>query len=355
MQSHFLRDQVSLFAPVIASVIASTIDRWQTTSESGGQVDIAVEMNRLTLDVIARTLFTKQLANGEINRMGDAITLLLEDMAGIQSAITGHRPSFSPQRNKSFRDAVTVIDEILLEMIEERRRDHSPSNDLLTSLISAANEQGQPMSDQEIRNEVITILVSGHETTAMSLSWAWYLLARHPQAEEQLHYEIDEQLEGRPPSVDDVPKLHWTTMVLKEAMRMYPPIWIIVKRALKPGEIAGIRIPAGDSVVTCLHTVHRHSDYWEAPNAFRPERFADSTGYVRYEDAYLPFGQGNHRCIGQHLSMLEQTMALAALAQRFRVRPVSDSVIKPLAGITLRMQSGFPARLERRCNQSSHT
>jgi cytochrome P450 len=192
------------------------------------------------------------------------------------------------------------------------------------------------------------LLASGHETTAMSLSWAWYLLSRHADADVRLLREVDDVLDGYQVGVDDLPKLRWTEVVLKETLRMYPAIWIIVRRAIKDTEIAGVDIPKGDSVISCIYLLHRHTDYWKSPDDFMPERYSEPTKQSPMDDSYLPFGQSHHMCIGMHLAMLELQMALAALAKRFRIRPVSDSVIEPFAGVTLRMQGGFPAALELR-------
>jgi cytochrome P450 len=348
MQPFFLRERVATAGDMISCVVDSTIDRWTTIAKSGGQIDVAMEMHRLTLDVIMRALFSKVLTEKQNEEMSSAVTSIHSDLANIQSAITGYHPTVSPDRNKRFHGSIAIIDEILYEMIDERRRAPSPPNDLLTHLIKAEIDQGRPLNLQEIRNEAIMLLASGHETTGVMLSWAWYLLARHADAEERLHREVDHVLSGHRVGVDDLPKLLWTEVVVKETLRMYPAIWIIVRRAIKDTQIAGVDIPNGGSVISCIYLLHRHPGYWKSPDDFLPERYSQPTKQSPIDDAYLPFGQSHHMCIGVHLSMLEQQMALAALAKHFRVCPVSDSVIEPLAGITLRMQGGFPATLEMR-------
>jgi cytochrome P450 len=333
---------------VISCVVDSTIERWTTIAKLGGRIDVTMEMHQLTLDVIMRVLFSKELTGKQNQEMGNAVTSILNDLANIQSAITGCHPTVSPERNKRFKGSIAIIEEILYEMIDERQRALSPPDDLLTHLINAEYEQGRRLTRQEIRNEAIMLLASGHETTAMSLSWAWYLLSRHTDAEERLLREVDDVLPGRRVGVADLPKLRWTEVVLRETLRMYPAIWIIVRRAIKDTQIAGVDIPKGDSVISCIYLLHRHADYWKSPDDFLPERYSESTGQSPVDDAYLPFGQSHHMCIGMHLAMLELQMALAALAKCFRIRPISDSVIEPFAGVTLRMQDSFPATLELR-------
>jgi cytochrome P450 len=348
MQPFFLRERVASAGEMISCVVDSTNDRWTSIAKLGGQIDVAIEMHRLTLDVIMRALFSKELTEKQNEVMGNAVTSILNDLANIQSAITGYHPTVSSERNKRFKHSISLIDEILYEMIDERQRAPSPPNDLLTHLINAEDEQGRRLTRQEIRNEAIMLLASGHETTAMSLSWAWYLLSRHADAEDRLLREVDDVLNGHRVGVDDLAKLHWTEVVLKETLRMYPAIWIIVRRAIKDTQIAGVDIPNGDSVISCIYLLHRHADYWKSPDTFLPERYSEPTKQSPMDDAYLPFGQSHHMCIGMHLAMLELQMALAALAKRFRIRPISDSVIEPFAGVTLRMQGGFPAALELR-------
>ena len=353
LQPFFLHKYVESFDAVISSVIDNTAKRWQTHAASCNLVEITKEMNWLTLELIVAVLCSTSLSKDQIETFGGAISSLFTDLSGIQDASIGCPITMSPRRNREIVKATRVIDEIIYEILAKRKCEPSPPNDLLTHLINARNENGGQMSEKALRNELVTIILTGHETTAMSLSWAWYLLALNPDSEKRLHREVDEVLGNRLPTIADLPHLTWTEQIIKETMRLYPPIWSIVRQAKQDVCIGGIKVSAGEFPIVCLSILHRHPRYWDNPDRFCPERFSGELAPSQNE-AFLPFGLGSHICIGRHISMLEQTMALAALASRFRIKPLAGHEIKPFAGVSLRMQPGFPATLElRNSTQSS--
>ena len=213
----------------------------------------------------------------------------------------------------------------------------------------AVDEQsGEQMSDQQLRDESMTLLIAGHETVASALAWTWDLLARNPEAEAKLHDELARELGGRAPAADDLPRLWYTEMVFQEAMRLYPPAWIISRKAEDDDEIGGYLIPKGALVVTSPYVTQRMPDLWPEPDVFRPERFNadESAGRRRY--AYYPFGGGPRLCIGNGFAMTEAELIMAAVAQRFTLRNVSDKPVAVEPGVTLRPKHGLEMRIERR-------
>jgi cytochrome P450 len=302
-------------------------------------------MYRLTLAAIAKSLYSASFTESQITAFSKAISFLLDDISTVQSGMTGNDATFSPQRNRQLDEANGTIDAFVYDMISARRSDSSPPDDLLTRLLSSRNERNQPMSDVELRDEVVTLLLAGHETTAMSLTWAWYLLSQHPEAERRLHAELDAKLKGHASTVDDLPHLPWTRQVIQETLRLYPPIWVMVRHATESGLVGDIEIDEDDCLVVCTFAAQRHPNYWEEPAAFHPERFASKLSR-RQQDAYFPFGEGGHMCIGMHVATLEQAMVVSTLAQRFRVRPLPDREVKPIGGATLRIRNGMQATIE---------
>ena len=344
LQPFFLPKYVETFGDVISSVIDRTKKRWQASVAACEPVDIGQEMNRIALEVIFAALCSLSPSSQQINTLAVAISSLFDDLSEIQKASLGYPIAISPRRNRNVTEATNVIDEFIYEIIHRRRSETSPPCDLLSHIINTKDLDGRVLSDKNLRDELVTIILTGHETTAMSLSWMWYLLSLHPSSERRLHRELDEVLGNRSPKISDLPRLVWTEQVIKEAMRLYPPIWFIVRHAKEDIEVDGIKVSAGDFPIVCLSTLHRHPMFWDNPNKFDPDRFAG--GLSRSQSgAFLPFGLGSHVCIGQHISMLEQMMALASLGSQFRVRPIDNRQIKPFAGVSLRMDSTFMANI----------
>jgi cytochrome P450 len=210
------------------------------------------------------------------------------------------------------------------------------------------NETGPSTSDLQLRDEVVTLLVSGHETTSLALSWASYLLCRHPDAERRMCKELDDVLQGRFPTAADLPKLIYTRMVLEESMRLYPPVWTLSRQAEADDEIAGYHVPAGSVAIVSPYVLHRRADCWERPDEFDPERFTPQRSASRPREAYLLFSSGQHVCLGNHFAMMEGVLILARVFQRFRIHLAADHPVEPYPVLTLRQRGGLPVTVEMR-------
>src|SRR5262249_55076312 len=236
----------------------------------------------------------------------------------------------------------------VFDIINGRRRSGKDANDLLSMLLGARDEEtGEAMSDEQLRDEVITLLIAGHETTAVTLSWAWYLLSENPEAAGKLRAELAEVLGGRAPTAEDLPNLPYTRMVVEESMRLYPPAWALAREAVKDDEIGGWRIPAGSKITLCQYVTHRDPKYWEEPEKFDPERVPPERSARRPRFAYFPFGGGGRICIGNNFAMMEAQLVLAAAAQRYRVKVVPGHKVEPDPTFTLRPRNGIRVTLER--------
>ena len=251
--------------------------------------------------------------------------------------------------NRRLRRAVRGLDEVVYRMIADRRRTPGNRVDLLSILLQAQDaDDGSRMTDRQVRDEVMTLFLAGHETTAVALSWTWYLLAQHPEADARLGDELRVLLAGRPPTVADLPALRYTAMVVTESMRLYPPAYGIARQAVRPTEMAGRPMRVGAFVIMPTWVVHRDARWFEKPEEFRPERW-DGDGARRLPRfAYFPFGGGPRQCIGNTFAMMEAVLILAAIGQRFRLAPVPDQRVIPMPYITLRPDPGIRIHLESR-------
>jgi cytochrome P450 len=291
-------------------------------------VDIVPEMMRLVLRIAGATL-----CGADIGSDADAIG------AGQRaiSAFVSHKmrnlltaPLWVPtRRNRAFRRYKALLDGVVLRLIESRRRGGTSANDVLDLLLAARDEEsGTGMSDQQLKDEVLTLLFAGHDTTAAGLSWAWHLLARHQDVQEALHDEASAHLAGRTPTADDLPHLPLATAVFEESLRLYPPAPGLCREALGPDEIQGYPVPAKAILTPSQWVTHRHPAYWDEPDRFRPERFLPGRAPDRPKFAYFPFGGGPRVCIGNTFALIEGALVLAALAQRFHLRPADDREVE---------------------------
>jgi cytochrome P450 len=259
-------------------------------------------------------------------------------------------PQWLPRlRPPGFRQTVAEFEAFVARLLAERRADPTDRGDLLAMLLAARDpETGEGMTDKQLRDEILTIFMAGHETTANALSWVWYLLARHPDAKARLHAEVDRVLGGRTPGFADLAELKWTRMVIDEAMRLYPPAHGISRTAIGEDRIGGVRIPAGANISISMYVTHRNPTLWPDPERFDPERFAPDAVARRHRFAYMPFGGGPRVCIGNSFAIAEAQVIVAMIAQRYRLRLVADQVVEPVALITLRPKNGVRVTLEPR-------
>ena len=348
IQPAFHRERISAMADMMVETTAARLDRWEAHAATGRPLDMAPEMSHLTLDIVSQALFGADLGEDKAE-FTHAVT------AGMAYAnyLINHffpLPLVVPTRaNRRGRRAIASLDRVVWKIIEARRRDTQDRGDLLGMLISARDaETNEAMDDQQLRDEAVTFLVAGHETTAVALSWAWHLLSVNPSAERRLHQEVADVLGHRPPSLRDLSDLHYTRMVLEESMRLYPPVWATTRQAYHADEIEGFQVPAATVVTVSPYVTHRNPAFWDDPERFDPERFSAERSAGRPDYAYYPFGGGPRGCVGRQFALMEGQLVLAMVAQRFRLQAVPSHPIEPDPILTLRPRYGVLMTLQRR-------
>ena len=345
MQPAFHRKQLATFGTLMTSATEAMLERWQHAVRSDQPLDVAAEMMRLTLRVVGQALFSVDLSD-EADAVGQAFTALLTPLSDYLFNPVPPLGVPTP-RNRRIQRCIRDLDTVVHEIITARRS--AGQNDLVTMLLAARDAQtGEGMSDKQLRDEVMTLLIAGHETTSNLLTWTWYLLAQHPEVERQLHDELARVLGGRIPTVEDVPQLSYTRMVLEESLRLYPPAVGFNRKALVEDEVGGYRVPANTLIWLSPHVTHRHPEFWDDPEAFDPERFTPERVAARPHFAYFPFGGGPRQCIGNNFAMMEAQLVLATIAQRYQLRLVPGHLVEPQVLLTMRPRDGLPMTLHPR-------
>ncbi len=348
MQPMFHRQKIAAFGAMMTECTSEMMDRWSARAEHGEAFDVATEMMRLTLHIVGRALLTMDLTS-HADQVGRNMTIANERFA--QFDLSTLMPWFPSPGNLRFRKAARELRGLVLDIIAQRRREGRDYGDLLSMLLAVRDEEtGEGMSDEQLRDEVLTLILAGHETTATALSWIWYLLSEHPEVETKLHAELDQVLGGRTPTMSDLANLNYTGMVIDEAMRLYPPVWAVGRAAIDDDEIMGYRIAKGSNLLLSQWFAHRHPSLWENPERFEPERFATERAAGRPRYAYFPFGGGPRMCIGNIFALTEAQLVLASVAQRYRLRMVPGHRIELQPLVTLRSRYGVKVTLERRGN-----
>jgi cytochrome P450 len=342
MQPAFHRRQISRYARLMVECTQKMLANWQ----AGDVLDLHSEMDHLTLETIARVLFDLDLTN-HIDRL-EATARALQARVSRGPAVLCAMRYLPTPTNLRYLLAVGRLEKVIYRIIRERRASGRSGDDLLTMLLQARDEDGQAMSDRQVRDELMTLIGAGNDTTTLTLSYAWYLLARHPEVEAKLVAEIDEVLGNRSPEVEDLPRLTYTEKVIKEAMRLYPPVWAFVREAIEEFEIGGYRLPARTNFVLCPWIVHRDSHFYEQPHEFRPERWTEEIEHQLPKFAYFPFGGGQRTCIGASFARMQTSLMLATMAQRFRLSLAPAFKLKLLPTITLQPQCGIPVIIRER-------
>ena len=354
-QPSFHRQRIAGFATAMARCTERMLSDWAALEPSGRAptrsvgVDVHAEMMRLTMAIVGQTLFSTDLL-GSAEAVGRALTTALE--------ITNRRfqslfllPQRLPTRqNVKFGRAMETLNGVVNGLIAERRKGGAePSEDLLGMLMSARDEEtGEGMNDRQLHDELMTLFLAGHETTANALAWTFYLLSRHPEIERRVHAECAAALQGRAPGAEDVPKLELTNRVVAEALRLYPPAWLFARKAIEADEIQGYRIPKGSTVFVCPYVTHRHPGFWENPEGFDPDRFLPAAVAARPRYAYFPFAGGPRQCIGNSFALMEATIILATTLQRYRLDLVPGQRVEPEPTVTLRPVDGVRVTLQPR-------
>jgi cytochrome P450 len=346
-QPAFHKHRIAALASVMTQTVLEAVERWEPLAARRDVVDIGEEMMHLTQAIILRTMLGIDL--GPIaGQAGSAFTVVNRHI-GESFWSLGLTDGWPTPKNRRFEQARQVLDGVVFRIIDSRRRSGTETNDLLSMLMSARDEDtGDAMTDLQLRDEVMTFFLAGHETTSLALAWTWYLVSQHPSVERALEQEVDAVLGGRAPGFADLERLPYTRMVIEESMRLYPPAWGFSRQALDHDVIGGYPLPAGWLVFVIPYVMHRLPAYWEDPDRFDPTRFTPEHTAARPKFVYLPFGAGPRQCIGNQFAMVEAQLIVATLAQRFRLRLVPGNRVEPWPLITLRPRYGIKMVFEER-------
>src|SRR5579863_10247508 len=333
MQPLFHRRVITGFAELIAAANERHLKRWEQLAVRGEPLNLTDDMSELTLEIVLRSIFGRDLDR------------LSEQLGGNPFEVITKEQSRDLQFAYKFRSLTKLVAQLLA-----RRRDSDEEHfDYVAMLMAARDkESGAPMGERELIDEIMTLIVAGHETTASGLNWTWYLLARHPEAEARLHAEIDAADDPAAPSLAQMETLAYTQQVVNEALRLYPPGWLLSRRTVAADVLGGFAVPPGTNVLLPLYLLHRHPRYWKDPDRFAPERFDSEHEAERPRFAYMPFAAGPRHCIGETFALYEMLMHLYKVARRYRLVYVPDKPLELEAQINLRTRHPLHMRLERR-------
>lgn len=347
IQPAFHRKRIATYGTWMTNATTKLMEQWQARPDGDAPLNMAEEMMRLTFSIVGQALFSEDLSH-ETSTAGPAVTTLLKLLGDY---IYNPFPPLSipTSRNRRMLAAKKEIDEVVDIIIERRRQQNEDMGDLLSMLLLARDEDtGQGMSDQQVHDEVITLLNAGHETTANALVWTWYLLSQHPDVEQGLYNELDEVLHGSLPTVEHLPDLKYTQMVIEESMRLYPPFCVISRKAIADDELQGYHIPANSVIFVSPYATQHDPEFWPDPERFDPERFTPERVANRPHYAYFPFAGGPRMCIGSNFSMMEAQLVVATIAQRYQLRMVPGHPVEPQMKVTLRPKYGLLMTLHER-------
>ncbi len=332
MQPAFHRASVARYADTMVRRTTRALDRWH----HGQTLNITSELRRLTLEIAAETLFGADVSEDDVRLVGESLEVAGAQLQTRVSSILMFLPDWVPTPgNRRMHAAIARLDQLVYRLIEDRRRSPGERDDLLALLLDESDRDGAGMSDRQLRDEVITLLVAGHETTALTLTWAFYLLARHPQADARLAQELASVLDRRQPILQDLTRLPFTEHVISETLRLYPAGYLTAREALRDVEVDGYCIRKGTLVLISQWARHRDPRVFEDADSFRPQRWADGLAKRLPRGDYFPFGMGPRQCIGASFAMLESVLVLAAVRQRFRLAPTFDDEALPVPVLTL--------------------
>ena len=333
MQPMFHRRIMANFASSIAASNDALLARWEASADQGLPVNVTEGMSTMTLDIVLRSIFGRDLDRLVADTGSNPFDLVTQDSA----------------RDLRFAYRFRSLNRLVAGLIERRRQEAEEHHDFVAMLMAARDGgTGAPMSERELINEIMTLIVAGHETTATGLTWTWYLLSQHPDAEARLHAELDALPERHPLELAASGELPVARAVVDEALRLYPPVWVFTRRALEADTLGGFAVQAGTDVILPTYVIHRHPRYWHEPDAFRPERFAPGGEGQGASFAYIPFGAGPRRCLGDGFAIYEMLANLSRFGRRFRLRMVRDQPVTLEARVNLRPAQPMFMTLERR-------
>jgi len=339
-QPAFHRERIAAYAATMADYTEQMLAKWC----GGEERDVHQEMMNLALRIVGKTLFDADVTH-EAREVGETLDMLLKIASNFGRTVL--LPLWVPTpQNLRAKAGVRRIEKIIYRIIAERRKSGQDTGDLLSTLLQVRDEDGTRMNDRQLRDETITLFLAGHETTASTLSWTWWLLAQNPAVEKRFHEELHCVLGGRAPTMDDLPKLTYLGLVLTESLRLYPPAWGMARLAEEEHEILGYPVRPGYGVAMAQWVVHRDARWFDAPLEFRPERWENGLAKRLPRFAYFPFGGGPRQCIGNTFALMEASVVLATIGQKFRLSVLPGQEVRPMASITMRPRNGIRVRLE---------
>lgn len=354
-QPIFHQQQINSYGDVMVEYTQQMLATWQ----DGSVLDVHEEMMRLTLNIVMKTLFNQDVQDAAAGNIAHALDVTMnwvehQEKIGVKTALSeiGELPASeadlsSESMDRQLKSAIELLDETVYAMIGQRRTTNTTGHDLLGMLMQVEDaDDGSRMTDTQLRDEAVTLILAGHETTANALSWTWMLLAQYPQVRAKLNTELKTVLNGRAPSLANIPQLVYTNWVIKESMRLYPPVTDLSREAIADYELDGYVIPKGTTVLASQWAMHRDPQYFNDPEAFQPERWADDLEKQLPRGVYFPFGDGPRVCIGKSFAMMEAVLLLATIAQKFELDLVPDQTIELQPSITLRARHGIQVTLK---------
>ena len=352
MQPAFHKDRINDLCNMIVQKTQMMLDALEGVAKSGQVVNISHEMMNLTMGIATQALFSSQVQDLD-GQLGEIIYILASDTIFRFEHPFHPHPWFPTSHNRRFNSALKRLDEIIFGIIAGRRKHPGEKNDLLEMMMEAqldeTNSAGghlRRMTDKQLRDEIVTLLLAGHESTSINLCWTLYLLSQHPEVEARLRDEFKNVLCDRTPSLDTLPRLEYTRMVRDESMRLYPPVWLTERKPLEEDVLSGHRIPAGITIGITQYVTHRHPDFWENPETFDPDRFSVERSKGRHDYAFFPFSGGGRQCLGKNLALLEIQIILAMFLQRYRFELKLGWQVSRDPVISLRLKGGLPMHLK---------
>lgn len=341
LQPAFALSRLEQLVPLMVPVVEAKLDAWAGRPDPAAPVEMGEEMMTLTLGIVARTMFGRDITDADLAGLARDFDAVLRHLpVRLITFALPERVRLPGQRR--CEEAIARIDALVYRLIDARRASDDRPDDLLTHLLTATDEEGRPIDRRQLRDEIVTTLFGGYEATAHALVWSWYLLARHPDVDARLRAEVAQVLGEREPTYDDLRALTYTNLVVLEVLRLYPPFWEVLRASHEGTAVGRWTVPPGGSILMSAYVTHRHPAFWEDAEAFRPERFRDG---APFKQAYFPFGAGPRTCIGRRLAILEMTLILAMVARRRRPTLPPGHTLRLEAHSTVRPAGGMPMLL----------
>jgi cytochrome P450 len=345
VQPVFQQKRISGYGKVMVEYAEAMANSWQ----DGQTRDIHEDMMRLTLNIVMKTIFNQEVSEGEAKNIANAVDVAMDWFESKRKQGFLILEWFPRPENIRYKNAIQQLDKSVYSIINQRRNSGESPGDLLSMLMEARDEDdNSQMSDKQLRDELITLIIAGHETTSNTLSWTWMLLAQYPEVQSKLLEEIKTVLEGRTPTVADLPRLRYASLVIKESMRLYPAVPTLGREATKDCEIGGYTIPTGCAIIISQWVMHHHPKYFENPEVFQPERWENDLEKRLTKGVYIPFGDGPRICIGKGFALMEALLLLVTIAQKYQLSLIPDFPIVPQPSITLRPEHGLKMVLHKR-------